>query len=57
LAGGLKEIEKGRIKAGSRLLCCLTGGMSAANGQAEPEYRMDNLDRAIKEYSKIVFGG
>jgi hypothetical protein len=35
----------------------LTGGMSAANGQAKPEYRMDDVDRAPKEYSKIVFSG
>lgn len=57
LAGSLKEIEKGGIKAGSRVLCCLTGGMSDANGQSEPEFRMNDVDRAIKEYSNMVFGG
>jgi len=57
LAGTLKEIENGLIKEGSRVLCCLTGGMSDANGRSEPEYRMDDVDRATKEYSKIVFGG
>jgi threonine synthase len=57
LAGTLKEIDNGLIKEGRNVLCCLTGGMSAANGQAKPEYRMDDVDRAPKEYSKIVFGG
>jgi len=57
LAGTLKAIENGAINAGSKVLCCLTGGMSAANGEAKPEYRMDDVDRAPKEYSKIVFGG
>jgi len=56
LAGSLKEIEKGRIKAGSRILCCLTGGMSHANGLSEPEFRVKDLDGAIEEYSRIVFG-
>jgi threonine synthase len=57
LAGTLKGIEKREIEVGTKVLCCLTGGMSAANGQAKPEYRMDDVDRAPKEYSKIVFGG
>jgi threonine synthase len=56
LAGTLKEIDNGLIKEGRNVLCCLTGGMSAANGQAEPEYRINDVDRATKEYSKIVFG-
>jgi hypothetical protein len=56
LAGTLKEIDNGLIKEGSNVLCCLTGGMSAANGQAKPEYRMNNVERATREYSKIVFG-
>jgi len=57
LAGTLKAIENGAINAGSKVLCCLTGGMSAANGEAKPEYRMDDVDRAPREYSKVVFGG
>jgi len=56
LAGTLKEVDNGLITAGSNVLCCFTGGMSDANGQAEPEYRMGNVDRAPREYSKIVFG-
>lgn len=57
LTGTVKEIDNGLIKEGSNVLCCLTGGMSAANGQAKPEYRINDVDRAIKEYSKVVFGG
>ena len=57
LAGTLKGIGKGEIQVGTRVLCCLTGGMSAADGQAKPEYRMDDVDRAPKQYSRIVFGG
>jgi hypothetical protein len=57
LAGTLKEIENGLITSGSRVLCCLTGGISAANGHAEPEYRVDDVERAPKEYSKVVLGG
>jgi threonine synthase len=57
LAGTLKAIENGAINAGSKVLCSLTGGMSAANGEAKPEYRMDDVDRVPRDYSKIVFGG
>lgn len=59
LAGTLKEVEAGQIKAGSKVLCCMTGGTSNANGQAEPEYRItgsDGLDSMITAYSKTVFG-
>jgi len=57
LAGALKEIDKGLIKEGSNVLCCLTGGMSDANGESEPEYTINDVNRAIKEYSNMVFGG
>jgi hypothetical protein len=57
LAGTLKGIERGKIQEGAKVLCCLTGGMSAADGQAKPEYRMDDVERATREYSKVVFGG
>jgi len=57
LAGTLKGIEKGKIQEGAKVLCCLTGGMSAADGQVKPEYRINDVDRATREYSKIVFGG
>lgn len=59
LAGTLKEIDKGSITKGSKVLCCLTSGISEADGKAEPEYRIarsHSLEQAIKEYSRIVFG-
>lgn len=37
LAGVLKAIDAGTIRAGSRVLCCLTGGVSGADGRARPE--------------------
>jgi hypothetical protein len=37
LVGAMKAIEAGGIAAGSRVLCCLTSGMSDSDGRAEPE--------------------
>jgi threonine synthase len=44
LAGTLKEIDRGRIAKGSKVLCCLTSGISEADGKAKPEFRISKLD-------------
>ena len=41
LAGTLKEIERGTIPRGARILCCLTSGTQLADGQAQPERKID----------------
>ena len=40
LAGTFKEIERGTIPRGARILCCLTSGTQTADGQAQPERRI-----------------
>ncbi|MGH7793249.1 MAG: hypothetical protein ACREOB_13120, partial [Thermodesulfobacteriota bacterium] len=55
LAGTLKEIDKGKIIRGSKVLCCLTSGISEADGKSKPEYRIPSLDSMIKDYNKTVF--
>ncbi len=37
LAGTLKAIDAGGIRAGESVLCCLTGGVTRADGRARPE--------------------
>jgi threonine synthase len=44
LAGTLKEIARGRIARGNKVLCCLTSGISEADGKATPQYRISHLD-------------
>jgi hypothetical protein len=56
LAGTLKEIDRGTIEPGSRVLCCLTSGVSDADNRAEPEYRMNHVETAIEDYSRLIFG-
>jgi threonine synthase len=48
LAGTLKEIDRGKITKGSKALCCLTSGISEADGKAKPELRILSSD-ALKE--------
>lgn len=50
LAGTIKAIDQGRIPKGKKVLCCLTSGVSQADGKAEPEYRIIRLDQDLKEY-------
>ncbi|MBN1832569.1 MAG: hypothetical protein JW896_10710 [Deltaproteobacteria bacterium] len=50
LAGTIKAIDQGRIPKGKKVLCCLTSGVSQADGKAEPEYRISRLDRDLKKY-------
>ncbi len=37
LAGTLKAIDAGVVRAGESVLCCLTGGVTKADGRARPE--------------------
>lgn len=50
IAGTLKEIDNGNISTGSRVLCCLTSGMTRADDRAEPEYEVKTLESMIREY-------
>lgn len=49
LAGTFKEIEKGTIGKGEKVLCCLTSGVSDADGKARPEFRISKLEDILRE--------
>lgn len=55
LAGTLKEIDHKRIIKGSRVLCCLTSGISEADGKARPELEIVSSDD-IAKVNTIVSG-
>jgi threonine synthase len=56
LAGTLRAIDEGIIAPGSRVLCCLTSGMTQADGQAVPEALLpaDGLEQAVEDYCSHV---
>jgi threonine synthase len=54
LAGTLKGIDGGRIAKGSKVLCCLTSGVSEADGRAKPELRISKLNDLTEALNKIV---
>ena len=54
LAGTLKEIDSGKIAEGSKVLCCLTSGISEADGMAKPERRISSLDDLTEALNKIT---
>ena len=56
LAGTLKAIDAGTIRAGSHVLCCLTGGVSGADGRARPE-RTVRTTQDVLDYVESVQGG
>jgi hypothetical protein len=56
LVGTLKGIDAGIIQAGSSVLCCLTSGMSEANGQARPETVLRSTQDVLR-YVETVSGG
>jgi threonine synthase len=56
LAGTLKEIDNGNISADARVLCCLTSGITTADGRAEPEYEVKSLEDMMSEY-KLGYAG
>ncbi len=53
LAGTLKAIDNNIILKGSRVLCCLTSGISKADGKAKSEFSISNMDDASKAVEKI----
>jgi len=54
LAGALKEIDRGRMAKGNKVLCCLTSGISEADGKAKPELRIAKLDDLTETLNKIA---
>ncbi len=54
LAGTLKEIDAGTIRKGSRVLWCLTSGVSHADGRATAEYKISSLQSILKDYGKQI---
>jgi hypothetical protein len=40
VAGALKEIRRGTIAPGSRVLCCVTSGAMRSDGRAVPDARI-----------------
>lgn len=56
LAGTLKAIDSGTIRAGSRVLCCLTSGVSRADGNARPEAILSSENDALA-YAQAMTGG
>jgi threonine synthase len=50
LAGTFKEIDRGRMAQGSKVLCSVTSGISEADGKAEPELKLSTL----KEIPRIL---
>jgi threonine synthase len=56
LAGVFKEIAGGSIAPGSRVLCCLTSGTRAVDGNAKPEYRVSNPENLIGDCHRMIYG-
>lgn len=55
LFGAMKAINTGIVSKGSSVLCCLTSGMSEADGKAMPEYNITDLEMT-KDYLLSVSG-
>jgi hypothetical protein len=55
LAGTLKEIDAGTIRKGSRVLWCLTSGVSHADGRAKAEFNIPSLQSALTDYGERIF--
>ena len=53
LAGALKEIDKGTIAKGTKILCCLTSGVTENEGTAQPEFRIESLKGMLEDYEAI----
>lgn len=56
LVDTLEAIDDGTIAPGSRVLCCLTSGMSQADGQTVPDVLIpaDGLEMAVADYCRQV---
>jgi len=50
LAGTLKAIDAGTIPKGSRVLWCLTSGVSHAEGEATAEFEVNDPQDLLEEY-------
>lgn len=50
LAGALKEIDKGTIAKGAKILCCMTSGVTKTDGSAQPEFRIERLEGMLENY-------
>jgi len=57
IAGVLKEISRGKIAEGSRVLCCLTSGARTGDGKAKPEYRVSDPERLVSDCYRMIYGG
>jgi hypothetical protein len=55
LAGTLKQIAAGNIANGSKVLCCLTSGISNADDLVKSEFSITDLNQ-VAQYSQVVFG-
>lgn len=55
LVGTLKAIDAGTIRKGSSVLCCLTSGVSTADGQAVPDLTVHD-DQDILRYAAMMRG-
>lgn len=56
LAGTLKAIDDGVVRPGESVLCCLTGGVTEADGRARPE-RVVRDARDVLDYARTVREG
>lgn len=56
LAGTLKAIDTGVIAAGSTVLCCLTSGVTRADGHAEAELTLRSPEDVL-DYAGKIQGG
>jgi threonine synthase len=50
LAGALKEIDKGTIAKGAKILCCMTSGVTENDGEAHPEFRIERFEGMLESY-------
>ena len=53
LAGALKEIDKGTIAKGSKILCCMTSGVTETTSPAQPEFRIERLEGMLEDYEAL----
>jgi hypothetical protein len=53
LAGALKEIDKGTIAKGSKILCCMTSGVTETTSPAQPEFKIERLEGMLEDYEAL----
>jgi hypothetical protein len=54
LAGTLKEIDAGTIRKGSRVLWCLTSGVSHEDSGAKAEFNISGLKGMLRDYGEQI---